>query len=104
MSGCSKKDGRGNGDGTPSVTAEFAFLEENSNDAGENGGEDESGAKRVAWNDNKLDDYHAVINHVVEKVEAEGENHLGSVPLSLRAAASATGNTILVITESAGTA
>ena len=79
MSGCINNVGHGDDDNASSVTTEFALLEENHEGTSENY-EDENGVTRVAWNDNKLDDYHAVINHVVEKVEAEGENHLGSVP------------------------
>lgn len=80
MSGCIKNAGHIDTDKMSSETTEFVFLEENHKGTGENNGINENGGKKVAWNDNKLDDYHAVINHIVEKVEVEGENHLGSVP------------------------
>ena len=64
------------------ASAEYFFLDDdNPSEEGKGNVEkDFSGTKLVVWEDNKLDDYHAVINHVVSKVNAEGENPLGSEP------------------------
>lgn len=83
-------------DPTSVGTTEFVFLEE-TNSGNEDGSELEGvsakapspeliemtdggkvvAGERLTWNDNKLDDYYAVLNHPIKKVEVEGENPLG---------------------------
>lgn len=59
----------------PSETTEYHFLEEGSPSSEEKESEEgtEEGEIVHVWNDNFLDDFHAVINHPVEKTVAEGE-------------------------------
>ena len=86
LSSCSQKNEIDNNqlaiNGSTSETEMFSFLEGEvtvSDEIG-NGEKDPTKAKALAWNDNKMDAYHAVINHVVQKIEIEGENPLNSVP------------------------
>ncbi len=71
------------GNESSTESQEYSFLEEKSTETTEN---DSSEKRRIdevsiswdgsaVWNDNSTDDLRAVINHPVEKTEAEGEIH-----------------------------
>lgn len=67
----------GTGSTASKGTTEVHFLEEGNASEEENasGEGDAPGEDKVAWEDNSLDDFRAVINHPVKRIEAEGEIH-----------------------------
>ena len=85
LGGCSGKgqvtdSQESSGDDSASTT-KYEFLDVENKASSESTDMTEDGTEVITfvWNDNKLDDYHAVINHVVEKIEITGQIPTGGV-------------------------